>query len=90
MVKVVDLNDKKAEITYPTLWPYKVIINSHCKIKHILKNTLGEREYQLKKSNNSKNKTYISYQVTIFVHNEDDRVALYHEIKKEDCVRIVL
>ena len=87
---MVDLSGKKLEITYPASWVYKVIINSHCNIHHVVKNVLGEREFTVQKSNNSKNKTYESFKVTILVHNDDDRVALYHELKKEDCVKIVL
>jgi len=51
---------------------------------------LGDREYHLEKSLASKNKTYQSYKVGILVHNDDDRVTLYEELKKEDCVKIVL
>jgi putative lipoic acid-binding regulatory protein len=88
--KVVDLSDKKVEIKYPVQWPYKIIINSHCKIHHIVENVIGKREYKVQKGNNSKNKTYESFKVTILVHSDDDRVALYEEFKKEDCVKIVL
>lgn len=84
------MENKKVEIEYPCDWTYKVIINAHCNIKHIAKNVLGERIYKIAKSNNSKNKTYESYKVSLLVHNEDDRVALFHEFKKEDCVKIVL
>ena len=87
---MIDLKDKKVQITYPTLWHYKVIINTHCNIKHVLRNVLGDREYHLEKSLASKNKTYQSYKVGILVHNDDDRVTLYEELKKEDCVKIVL
>jgi len=87
---VILQENKKAEIEYPCTWHYKVIINAHCNIKHIAKNVLGERIYKIAKSNNSKNKTYESYKVSLLVHNEDDRVALFHEFKKEDCVKIVL
>ena len=87
---MVDLNDKKLEINYPTNWNYKVIINSHCKIHHVVENVIGKREYQVQKSNSSKSKTYQSYKVTILVHNDDDRVTIFEELRKEDCVKIVL
>jgi len=87
---VVNLSDKKVEITYPTLWHYKVIINSHCKIHHVVENIIGKREYEVAKSNTSKDKKYESFKVTILVHSDDDREALFHEFKKEDCVKIVL
>jgi len=82
--------DKKVQIEYPCNWDYKVIINAHCKIDHIVKNVVGDRTYKIGKANNSKNKTYMSYKVSILVHSDDDRVALFHEFKKENCVKIVL
>ena len=87
---MVNLSDKKVEIKYPTFWSYKVIINSHCNIHHVIKNVIGKREYEVVHSNKSKEKTYESFKVTILVHNDDDRVTIYEELKKEDCVKIVL
>ena len=82
--------DKKLELKYPCNWSYKVIINAHCKIEHIVKNSVGDRTHQISKSNNSKNKTYMSYKVSMLVHSDEDRVGIFHEFKKEDCVKIVL
>lgn len=87
---MISLDDKKVKLEYPCNWNYKVIINAHCNIKHIAKNVLGDRTYKIAKSNNSKDKTYVSYKVSLLVHCDEDRVALFHEFKKEDCVKIVL
>jgi putative lipoic acid-binding regulatory protein len=87
---VISLEDKKLELTYPCNWDYKVIINAHCNIKHIAKNVLGDRTFKITKSNNSKNKTYESYKISLLVHSDDDRTALFSEFKKENCVKIVL
>jgi len=84
------LEGKKLELEYPCNWHYKIIINSHCNIKHVIENVIGDRDYQLGKPTHSKDKNYISYKVTLLVHNEDERVGLFHEFKKEDCVKIVL
>ncbi len=87
---MISLEGKKLELTYPCSWDYKIIINSHCNIKHVIENIIGDREYKVSKANNSKNKTYASYKMTLLVHNEDDRVELYTSMKKEKCVKIVL
>ena len=87
---VISLEGKKLELTYPCNWDYKIIINSHCNINHIIKNVIGDRDYKISKANNSKNRTYQSYRMTLLVHNEDDRVELYSSLKREDCVKIVL
>ena len=84
------MDDQKVKIEYPCDWNYKIIINTHCKIKHIVENVVGDRTYKVGKSNNSKDKTYVSYKVSLLVHSEEDRVGLFHEFKKEDCVKIVL
>ncbi len=84
------LEGKELELEYPCHWDYKVIINAHCKIKHVVEHVLGERTYKITKSKNSKSKTYESYKVSLLVHNDEERVALFHEFKKEDCVKIVL
>jgi putative lipoic acid-binding regulatory protein len=87
---VIMLEGKKVELEYPCEWNYKIIINAHCKIKHIVENVIGDRTYKVGKSNNSKDKTYVSYKVSLLVHSDEDRVGLFHEFKKEDCVKIVL
>ena len=84
------MRDKKLELEYPCNWDYKVIVNAHCNIKHITKNVLGERIYKISQSNNSKEKTYVSYKISLLVHSDEDRVALFQAFKKEDCVKIVL
>ena len=87
---MISPEDKKLELEYPCNWEYKVIINAHCKIKHIAKNVLGDRTYTIRKSNNSKKKTYESFKISLLIHSNDDRITLFEEFKKEDCVKIVL
>ncbi len=87
---MISIGNKKLELEYPCNWEYKVIINIHCKIKHIAKNVLGDRTYTIKKSNNSKKKTYESFKISLLIHSDDERVTLFEEFRKEDCVKIVL
>ena len=87
---MVNFKEKKAKIQYPTFWPYKVIINSHCKIHNVVENVIGKKEYKVEKSKNSKNKNYESFNVSILVFSDEERVAIYEELKKENCVKIVL
>jgi putative lipoic acid-binding regulatory protein len=82
--------DKKLKLVYPCNWDYKLIINAHCKVENIAKNVLGDRTYKIGKPKHSKDKNYISYKVSLLVHSDEDRVGLFHEFKKEDCVKIVL
>jgi len=84
------LEGKKLELEYPCNWDYKVIIHSRCKIEHIVKNVVGDRIYKIGAPKHSKDKNYTSYKVSMLVHSDEDRVTLYEEFKKEDCVKIVL
>lgn len=82
--------DQKVKIEYPAQWNYKVIIHAYADIEEVVKNVVADRTYTIKKSNNSKNNTYESYKVTLLVHSDEDRVALFHEFKKQNGVKIVL
>jgi putative lipoic acid-binding regulatory protein len=84
------LEGKKLELEYPCNWNYKVIINTHCNMEHIAKNVLKDRIYEIKKGNKSKDKNYTTYKISLLVHSDEDRVAIFEEFKKEDCVKIVL
>jgi len=84
------LEGKKLELEYPCNWDYKVIINSRCKIEHVVKNVVGDRTYKIGTPKHSKDKNYTSYKVSMLVHSDEDRTALFEEFKKEDCVKIVL
>jgi putative lipoic acid-binding regulatory protein len=87
---VISLDDKKVEITYPCQWNYKVIIPSHEEISVVTSSILGERDHTVKKSNNSKNGKYQSHNVSLLVHNDDDRHTIFEEFKCHDCVKMVL
>ncbi len=87
---MVNLNDKKLELTYPCNWDYKVIIHKECDIKDITKCVFGGREHKVTKSNKSKNDKYQSYKVSTLVHNDDDRKELFEQLRKDKNVKIVL
>jgi len=87
---VISLDDKKLELTYPCKWNYKVIIDSHEEISAITASVLGDREHTVRKSNNSKNGKYKSHNISLLVHNDDDRHELFQQFKCHECVKMVL
>ena len=87
---MISLDDKKLELTYPCQWNYKVIIESHIEISAVTASVLGEREHTVRKSNNSKNGKYKSHNVSLLVHNDDDRVEIFQQFKSHDNVKMVL
>ena len=91
MATSLDQNkNKKLELEYPCEWEYRVIIDKDNKIDTVVDEVIDKRESKIKKSNKSKNGNYQSYLVSILVHNDDDRTALYDEFKKNDNVKMVL
>jgi putative lipoic acid-binding regulatory protein len=87
---VISQEAKKLELTYPCNWNYKVILASHEEISKIASEVLGEREHTVRKSNNSKNGKYKSHNVSLLVHNDDDRVEIFQQFKCHECVKMVL
>lgn len=87
---MISLDDKKLELTYPCQWNYKVIVEAHIDIKVVAVDILGDREHTVRKSNNSKNGKYLSHNVTLLVHNDDDRHTIFEMFKKDRHVKMVL
>jgi len=87
---VISLDDKKLELTYPVIWHYKVIVEAHVEISSVAASVLGGREHTIKKSNNSKTGKYKSHNVSLLVHNDDDRHELFQQFKSHDHVKMVL
>lgn len=90
MATICEINGKKPEISYPCFWEYKLIINSSQKLENIIKEALKDKEYKISKSNKSKNNSYESYNVSIFVLCEDERLALFENFKQNKQIKFVL
>ena len=92
--KVETLNDKlegkKLELTYPCNWCYKVISTEEEALKKAVHDVIDEREHKLTHSNNSKSGKYVSMNLDLLVHNEDDRTFIYDALKKHQDIKMVL
>ena len=84
------LDDKKLELVYPCNWCYKVIATDGEILKKAVDEVILEREYTLKHSNNSKGGKYVSMNLDLLVHNEDDRTFIYDALKKHQDIKMVL
>ena len=82
-VKVVNICELKQEplINYPTFWDFKVIFEAHTHAETIFKSVLGQREFKFKASHKSKNGTYQSYLLSVFVDSKKDRLELFEKLK---------
>ncbi|QOP46602.1 HP0495 family protein [Sulfurimonas paralvinellae] len=88
------LNDKlagkKLELEYPCNWCYKVIASEKETLEKAVKDVIEEREHKLTTSNTSKGGKYVSMNLDLLVHNEDDRQFIYDALKRHQDIKMVL
>jgi len=86
------LNDRtdKLELQYPCDWAYKLIASEKKALEQAIHDVIEEREHKLAHSNNSKSGKYISMNLTLLVHNEDDRNFIYEALKAHSNIKMVL
>lgn len=91
-VKVETINDseQKVVIGYPCNWCYKVIASEQAALKKAIHNVIEEREHKLTSSNKSKTGKYISMNLDLLVHNEDDRTFIFDALKRHQDIKMVL
>ncbi len=82
-------NSKELKLEYPCDWEYKTILESHHDAKEIIKNLLS-RDHKIKESNSSKKGKYQTHIVTTQVQSDDDRKALFEELKNHKSIKFVL
>ena len=91
-VKVEIINEitTKLELTYPSAWSYKLIGHEKEAMKKAIHDVIVEREHKLVHSNVSKTGKYISMNLDLLVHNEDDRNFIYEALKAHQNIKMVL
>lgn len=90
--KVEILNDRtqKLELTYPCGWSYKLIGHEKEALQKAIHDVIIEREHKLVHSNASKTGKYVSMNLDLLVHNEDDRNFIYEALKAHQNIKMVL
>jgi len=91
-VKVETINDSKQKVVieYPCNWCYKVIASERLALESAIKDVIHEREHSLSPSNQSKTGKYISMNLDLLVHNEDDRTFIFDALKRHQEIKMVL
>ena len=87
---MIDLNNKKLDLTYPCNWSYKVISSSKSLIEEALAEVLINKDFKISPSKSSKSKTYISMQVDIVVVSEEERLGVFEALKSHRHIKFVL
>jgi putative lipoic acid-binding regulatory protein len=89
-VEILNDSDKKVEIEYPCNWKYKLIGYEKEAIQKAIHEVILEREHNLNHSKASKTGKYVSMNLDLLVHNEDDRNFIYEALKKHQNLKMVL
>ncbi|PHQ66006.1 MAG: DUF493 domain-containing protein [Sulfurimonas sp.] len=86
------LNDRtdKLELIYPCAWAYKLIAGEKEALEKAIHDVIMDREHKLTHSKNSKGGKYISMNLDLLVHNEDDRNFIYEALKAHQNIKMVL
>jgi len=89
-VEIINDRKEKLELEYPCKWCYKLIGEDKESIQKAVKDVIDEREHKLSDSKSSKGGKYVSMNLDMLVHNDDDRKTIYEELKKHDNVKMVI
>ncbi|PHS56611.1 MAG: DUF493 domain-containing protein [Sulfurimonas sp.] len=89
-MEILNDSDKKVEIQYPCKWSYKLIALTQDLIELAVKELIEGRTNTLTHSKTSKAGKYVSMNLDILVHNEDDRNFIYETLKKHQNIKMVL
>lgn len=89
-MEIINESTQKLELTYPCTWCYKVIGYERAGIEIAALEIFSERSYTLNPSNTSGSGKYISMNLELLVHNEDERTYFYETLKAHQHIKIVL
>jgi len=81
---------EELKLDYPCEWEYKLFISCEHSAHSIVKEILEERLHRLEASKASQKGTYSSYALSLVVHNEEERLALFQSFKSHQHIKFVL
>jgi len=90
-LKVIGQDEtQKLELEYPCSWKYKIVGRERKVLEAAIHSVILERAHTLNHSNTSKTGKYVSLNLDMIVHNEDDRTFLYEALKAHQDIKMVL
>lgn len=78
------------QLDYPCHWEYKLVLSTEHNVTTLVQEILEERIHEVRKSQNSAKGNYVSYTLSVLVHNADDRKMLFHMLKSHQHIKFVL
>ena len=89
-MEIINAREEKLELTYPCSWAYKLIAGEKEALEKAIHDVIDEREHKLAHSKKSKGGKYVSMNLELLVHNEDDRNFIYEALKAHQNIKMVL
>lgn len=89
-MEIINDREEKLELTYPCSWCYKIIATEKEALEKAIRDVMDERDHKLTHSNRSRGGKYISMNLDMLVHNEDDRNFIYEALKAHQHIKMVL
>ena len=89
-MEIINASEDKLELTYPCSWAYKLIAGEKEALQKAIHDVMLQREHSLIHSKNSKGGKYISMNLEVLVHNEEDRNFIYEALKAHKNIKMVL
>lgn len=87
---IINEETQKLELEYPCNWCYKVVAYERAGIEIAVMEIVVERPYSLTPSKASSSGKYISMNLELLVHNEDERTYFYETLKAHQHIKMVL
>jgi putative lipoic acid-binding regulatory protein len=89
-VEIINDLDQKLELEYPCDWRYKIVGEEKEALEKAVHDVILEREHKLTHSNKSRTGKYVSMNLDLLVHNEDERQFIYEALKAHQNIKMVL
>ncbi len=78
------------KIEYPRTWSFKIIGSDAAQITDAIVTMLEVFEYQLSESRYSRTRKYTSFNLSVHVKSEAERLAIFSRLKHIPSVKIIL
>ncbi len=89
-MEIINDSKQKVELEYPLEWSYKLISLDKALIQKVVHEVILDREHKLSHSNASKTGKFVSMNLDLLVHNEDDRNFIFDALKAHQDIKMVL
>ncbi len=80
---------RKPDIDYPCRWEYRLIGSDREDICRAIDEIICQ-EYQLSRTNSSKNGKYLAMRLLLIVENEKTRDSYFHRLKDHPAIKMVI